>query len=77
LFLSDYKPLESLAKMYGLRAWDTWNLLIESLSRNLISLAEMENAIEELDKKKFGLSAKQTKEILQAAKLIEGRKLVH
>ena len=76
LFLSDDKPLESLAEMYGLRAWDTWNLLLESLSRNLISLTEVENAIEELGKKKFRLNAKQVAEILQAAKLIEGRKLV-
>ena len=76
LFLSDDKPLESLAEMYGLRAWDTWNLLLESLSRNLISLAEVENAIEELGKKKFRLNAKQVAEILQAAKLIEGRKLM-
>jgi predicted nucleic acid-binding protein len=74
LFLSDDKPLESLAEMYGLRAWDTWNLLLESLSRNLITVANVEGAVEELGKKKFRLNAKQVAEILQAAKLIEGRK---
>jgi len=73
-FLVDDKVVSHLAKISGLKVWSTWMLLLESLSRNLISLAEVENTIEELGKKKFRLNAKQTKEILDAAKLIEKKR---
>lgn len=32
LFLSDDMALSRIAEMYGLKAWDTWNLLLEALS---------------------------------------------
>ena len=73
-FLVDDKGVSYLAKICGLKVWNTWMLLLESLSRNLITAADLEGAVEELGKKKFRLNAKQTKEILQAAKLIENKK---
>jgi predicted nucleic acid-binding protein len=72
--LVDEKIVSDLAKMYGLRVWGTWTLLLESLSRGLIEVADVENVVNELGKKKFRLSAKQVKEILDAAKLIEKKK---
>jgi predicted nucleic acid-binding protein len=74
LFLTDDIPLAKLAIMYGLRAWDTWTLLLESQSKNMIGLNDVESAIEELGKQKFKLNPKQTKEILITAKVIEQRK---
>jgi predicted nucleic acid-binding protein len=72
--LVDEKVLSDLAKMYGLRVWSTWTLLLESLSMDLIGLADVENAVNELGKKKFRLNVKQVKEILDAAKFIEEKK---
>ena len=72
--LVDEKIVADLAKMYGLRVWGTWTLLLESLSRGLIEAADVENAVRELGKKKFRLSVKQVKEILDAAEFIEKRK---
>jgi predicted nucleic acid-binding protein len=74
LFLVNDIPLANLAEMYNLRAWDTWTLLLESQSRNLIRLADVESAIEELGKKKFRLNAKQVEEILKASKTSEKEK---
>jgi uncharacterized protein len=74
LFLVDDIPLADLAEMYDLRAWDTWTLLLESQSRKLFRLAEVESAIEELGKKKFRLNPKQVEEILKASKTIEEKK---
>ena len=76
-FLVDDKVVLHLAKMYGLKVWSTWTLLLESQSRNLITATEIGAAIEELGKKKFRLNAKQVAEILQAAKLIEKKEGVH
>jgi predicted nucleic acid-binding protein len=74
LFLTDDIPLAKLAIMYGLMAWDTWTLLLESQSKGMFGLNDVESAIEELGKKKFKLNPKQTKEILNAARVIEKRK---
>jgi len=72
--LVDEKLLSSLAKMYGLRVWSTWTLLLEGLSRNYLKIGEIEEAVAELGKKKFRLNAKQTQEILDAARLIDKRR---
>ena len=74
LFLSDDTALLRIAEMYGLKTGDTWNLLLEALSSNLTTLAEFETAVNELGKKKFRLNAKQTQEILDAARSIEKRR---
>jgi predicted nucleic acid-binding protein len=72
--LVDEKIVSDLAKMYGLRVWGTWTLLLESLSMDLIEVADVENAVNDLGRKKFRLNAKQVKEILDAAKFIEKRR---
>jgi predicted nucleic acid-binding protein len=72
--LVDDKVVSDLAKMYGLKVWSTWTLLLESLSRGLIVAADVEDAVNVLGKKKFKLSEKHSKEILDAAKLIERKK---
>lgn len=71
LFLSDDIALLKIAEMYGLKSWDTWNLLLEALSNSLMTLAELDSALNELGKKKFSLNAKQAQEILDSAKLVE------
>jgi predicted nucleic acid-binding protein len=72
--LIDEKLLTSLAKMYGLKVWSTWTLLLEGLSRDCLKVKHIEGAIEALGKKKFKLNAKQTAEILEAAKFIDKQK---
>jgi len=74
LFLSDDIALAMIAQMYGLKTWDTWNLLLEALSVKLVTLTQLGEAMEELGKRKFKLNPKRTQEIQQAAKLIEKRK---
>lgn len=73
--LVDEKLLSDLAKMYRLRVWSTWTLLLESLAQNYLILDEIECAVEELGKKKFRLNVKQSEEILRAAKFIEKHKV--
>jgi len=73
--LVDDKVVSDLAKMYGLKVWGTWTLLLESLSRGLIEISDVEKAVDELGKKRFKLNVKQVKEILDAAKIIEERKM--
>ena len=68
--LVDEKIVSDLAKMYGLRVWGTWTLLLESLSRDLIGVADVEDAIEELGKRRHKLKEKQALEILKAARRI-------
>lgn len=70
----DEKLLSDLAKMYRLRVWSTWTLLLKSLSRDYVRLDEMERAVDELGKKKFRLNGKQAQEILDAANFIEKRR---
>jgi len=73
LFLSDDTALFVIAEMYGLKTWDTWTMLLEALSKNLITTAELETAMVELGKKKFGLNNRQKQEILDAAQFITSR----
>jgi predicted nucleic acid-binding protein len=72
--LVDDKVLSDLARMYGLRVWSTWTVLLESLSKGLIEMADVENAINELGRKRHKLREKQASEILNAAKHIAKRK---
>jgi predicted nucleic acid-binding protein len=69
--LTDEKVLSNLAKMYGVKCWSTWTLLLEGLSRNIVEVADVESAISDLGKKKFRLNLNQSREILDAAKFIE------
>ena len=73
--LVDERLLSDLAKMYKLRVWSTWTLLLESLAQDYLVLDEVEGAVEELGNRKFRLSAKQSEEILGAAKFIEKKKM--
>jgi len=68
--LVDEKALSDLAKMYGLKAWNTWTILLESLRRGFIEISDIESAITELGKKRHKLKDKQATEILRAAKFI-------
>jgi predicted nucleic acid-binding protein len=68
--LVDDKVVSDLAKMYGLRIWSTWTILLESLSEGFIEIQGINNAISELGKKRHKLSEKQAEEILKAAKTI-------
>ena len=72
--LVDEKLLSDLAKMYRLRVWSTWTLLLEGLSRDYLELGEVGIAVDELGEKKFRLNAKQTQEILDAARFIDKRR---
>lgn len=74
--LVDDKVVSDLAKMYGLKVWSTWTLLLESLSRGLVEVADVENAVGDLGRKKFKLKEKPAKEILEAARFIEKKKRV-
>ena len=68
--LVDDKVVADLAKMYGLRIWNTWTILLESLSEGFIEVQDINNAIDELGKKRHKLSEKQAEEILKAANAI-------
>ena len=72
--LVDDKLVSDLGKMYGLRVWSTWTLLLEGLSREYLKMADVTEAIANLGKKKFRLNAKQAQEILDAAHIIERHK---
>ena len=74
VLLVDDKVLSDLAKMYGLRVWSMWTILLESLSEGLIEVADVENAINELGKKRHKLKETHAKEILEAARCVEERK---
>lgn len=66
--LVDEKVLSDLAKMHGLKVWNTWTTLLESLRRGLIQIADIESAITELGEKRHKLTDKQAAEILNAAR---------
>ena len=68
--LVDDKVVSDLAKMQGLGVFSTWTLLLESLSKNLLEVSDVEAALEKLGKNKFRLNANQAAEILTAAKII-------
>jgi len=73
--LVDEKLLSNLAKMYRLKVWSTWTLLLESLSQDYIKLHELESVVDELGKSKFGLNSKQTKELLDEPNLLKSTKV--
>ena len=76
LFLSDDTALSKIAHMYGLKVWGTWILLLEALSRNLITITELDTAMEELGKKKFGLNDDQKQEIPNNAQHIISKRRI-
>ncbi len=68
--LVDEKILSDLARMYGLKIWNTWTVLLESLSRGFIEMSDIESAIKELGEKRHKLKKEQVAQILEAAKTI-------
>lgn len=68
--LVDEKILSDLAKMYGLKVWNTWTILLESLRSGFIEIFDIESAISELGEKRNKLNNKQATELLKAAKLV-------
>lgn len=72
--LVDEKTLSDLAKMYGLKVWNTWTILLESLRRGFIEISDIESAITELGEKRHKLKNKQATETLKAARLIVSRR---
>lgn len=68
--LVDEKILSDLAKMFGLKVWNTWTILLESLRMGFIKMSDIESAITELGKKRHKLKNKQAAEILKAARII-------
>jgi len=72
--LVDEKALSDLAKMYGLKAWNTWTVLLEGLRRGFIEISDIESPIKELGEKRHKLKNKQVAEILKAARFIARRR---
>lgn len=72
--LVDDKLLSDLAKMYRLKVWSTWTLLLEGLSKSYLKTSEVEGAVTESGEGKFRLNSKQAQEILEAANNIERHK---
>ncbi len=72
--LVDEKPLSDLARMFGLKVWNTWTILLESLRIGFIEMSDIEFAITELGEKRHKLRNKQAVEILKAAKIIASRR---
>lgn len=68
--LVDEKALSNLAKMFGLKTWNTWTVLLESLRRGFIEVSDIESAIKELAQKRHKLKKEQATQILEAAKLV-------
>jgi len=68
--LVDEKALSNLARMFGLKTWNTWTVLLESLSRGYIEVSDIEAAIKELGEKRHKLRKEQVEQILEAARLI-------
>ena len=69
-FLVDDKTLSDLAKMFGIKTWNTWTVLLEGLRKDFIKLADIEAAIKELGERRHKLKEKQAAQILEAAKVI-------
>lgn len=68
--LVDEKTLSNLARMFGLKVWNTWTVLLESLRMGFIEVSHIEAAIKELSEKRHKLRKEQAAQILEAAKLI-------
>ena len=65
--LTDEKILSALARMYGLKVWNTWTILLEALRMRIIHKTVIHEAIHELAEKRHKLSSKRAEEILNAA----------
>jgi len=72
--LVDEKPLSDLAKMFGLKVWNTWTILLESLRTGFIETSDIKSAITELGEKRHKLTNKQAAEILKVAEIIASRR---
>ena len=72
--LVDEKALSHHARMYGLKTWNTWTVLLESLKMGFIKVSDIEAAIKELGKKRHKLKKEQAAQILEAAKLIRRKR---
>jgi predicted nucleic acid-binding protein len=68
--LVDEKALSNLARMFGLKTWSTWTVLLESLRMGFIELFDIEAAVKELGEKRHKLKEEQAARILEAAKRI-------
>ncbi|MDH7558442.1 MAG: hypothetical protein QHH18_07585 [Candidatus Bathyarchaeota archaeon] len=68
--LVDEKTLSNLARMFGLKTWNTWTVLLESLSMGYIEISDIKSAIKELGEKRHKLKKEQAVEILDAARKI-------
>jgi len=69
-FLTDERPLSNLAKMYGLRVWNTWTILLKALADRLIDQTDIQQAIDELGRKRHKLKNEDAEEILKIARSI-------
>ena len=72
--LVDEKALSNLAKMFGLKTWNTWTVLLESPGRGFIEISDIEAAIKELGERRHKLRKEQAAQILEAAELITRRR---
>ena len=72
--LVDEKALSNLARMFGLKTWNTWTVLLESLRRSFLEVSDVEAAIKELGEKRHKLKKEQATQILEAAKLIAAKR---
>jgi len=72
--LVDEKALSNLARMFGLKTWNTWTLLLESLRRGFIKVSGIKAAIKELGEKRHKLRKEQAEQILKAAKLTAAKR---
>jgi predicted nucleic acid-binding protein len=68
--LVDEKALSNLARMFGLKTWNTWTVMLESLRMGYIEVSDIKAAIKELGEKRHKLKKEQAEQILEAAKLI-------
>ena len=72
--LVDEKTLSNLARMHGLKTWNTWTVLLEGLRLGFIEVSDVEAAIDELGEKRHKLKREQAAQILEAAKLVACRR---
>jgi len=68
--LVDEKVLSNLARMFRLKTWNTWTVLLESLKRGFIEISDIKAAIKELGEKRHKLKKEQAEQILEAVKFI-------
>ncbi|MEM3088092.1 MAG: hypothetical protein QXP20_03150, partial [Candidatus Bathyarchaeia archaeon] len=61
--LVDEKALSNLARMFGLKTWNTLTVLLESLSMGYIEISDIESAIKELGEKRHKLKKEQAEQV--------------